>query len=855
MVDRIEGRDGGKPHLRLDGLRRAVKFKGHQVKIKDKFRRDERALHGQMLLEQLAQALRAADSNRKELGVSEHLGQAGVFLSVERPSKLPEEKLERKQDAILAAVTPTPRREGSGFSERVAYFIPDDKRRLLEEQIAQYRDSEGQNKPNAVHKRFDEVDAILFAGLSCLWTSKAPVPEDDHEGWFELWLRRKEKKRDPDAQEWLHKRASTLEYEVSEEVLHFPKIVVRFVHAKGRTLKRLVLELGGQIAEVRSAQVDASVFTTVRRASSNSVDSTEWVENLRGRVTPAPGDSPHVALHDTGVLRAHPLLDGLLAADDLHARRDPWGTDDHDGHGTNMAGIAAYGDLQFPLQGSEPVAPPHRLESYKILPPSGQNPPNSYGLVVHDAISDLEIANATRSRVHCCTIAAQPCQMGHPSTWSSAIDQVTSGVANDDLDSRGPKRLWVQAVGNILPHEWQESEDHLDHPIEDPAQSWNAISVGGFTNRTPVTEKGYENCETFAAVGDPSPYSRTSLAWERGLTPQKPEVVFEAGNWVREPLGNYGCGFDSLSMLTTGRKLSTAPLECVDMTSPATALAAKFAAEIMAHNSNIWPETVRALMVHSAQWTPAMTARLKAAGSMEARAALVRQFGYGVPRLERALASKSTDVALFTESTIQPFRETTTKDPKSGKSTKLVGFNEAHYYSLPWPTSVLSEYYDASVSLKITLSWFIEPNPGALGSRYPAVYRSFGLKFDLQRPGESIDMFRSRVNANDAQEGKTKGPPDNNWLLGNKHSRAGSLICDIWKGSVAELLDRRLLCVSPRDGWWKNRRRAKRFADRGRYCLIVSLNAPSLPIDVHAELDTAIKAHIAAAVVAEVDVD
>ncbi|MFG1395208.1 S8 family peptidase [Xanthobacter agilis] len=853
MSDKAEGPANSRPHLRIDGLKQPVRFKGHQAKILDKFKRDDRDRHGRMLLDQLAAALRVADADRRELGLAEHLGSAGVFVSVERPSSLPEEKLQQKREGILAAaITPAPQRSRGAPSERVAYFVPDDKRAMLEAQIAEYRDSQGQNKPNAVHKRFDEVDAILFAGIASLWTSPGPLPEDDQEAWFELWLRRKENSKSPDADNWLTKRAAPLGYRLSDELLRFPEIIVRFIHAKGRTLKRLVLELGSQIAEVRAASIDASVFTTIPHDGGERVRPTDWVTNAAPRIVPPPRDCPYVTLHDTGVAHGHPLLSPVIDAGDVHARVSDWLGADHHGHGTTMAGIAAFGDLQFHLQGAGPMTPSHRLESYKILPPVGENPPNSYGLVVHDAVSDLEIAGSARERVHCCTVTAQACEQGHPSTWSSAVDQVTAGVPNDDLGERGPKRLWVQAVGNILPFEWEANEDHLDHPVQEPAQSWNALSVGGFTDRPSATEADFSHLPAFAAVGDRSPYSRTSLSWERSMTPQKPEVVFEAGNWLLDDPSGYLNGFDSLSMLTTGRHFDHTPLVSTDMTSPATAQAARFAAEIMAANPGIWPEAVRALMIHSAEWTPAMERRLANAGNMEGRAALLRQFGYGVPRLSRALTSTSNMLALMATSPIQPFRQVTVTDPKTGKSTKSIALNEAHYYPLPWPDDLLRDYYAHEFQLKLTLSWFIEPNPGALGSRYPKSYRSYGLKLDLQRQGEDFDDFKARINANEPQGGGGTVPDDTNWILGSKRPRAGSLIADVWSGTVAGLLARRHVCVSPRDGWWKSRTRAKRFNDEGRYCLIASLSAPSLPVDIHAALQQEIDARIAAMTVVDI---
>ena len=66
----------------------------------------------------------------------------------------------------------------------------------------------------------------------------------------------------------------------------------------------------------------------------------DWVQDLAGRTTPAGGDAPAVAVLDTGTYREHPLLEASLAAADSHACNSAWGVDDHDGHGTEMAGLA-----------------------------------------------------------------------------------------------------------------------------------------------------------------------------------------------------------------------------------------------------------------------------------------------------------------------------------------------------------------------------------------------------------------------------------------------------------------------------------------------------------------------------------
>ena len=55
---------------------------------------------------------------------------------------------------------------------------------------------------------------------------------------------------------------------------------------------------------------------------------------------------------------------------------------------------------------------------------------------------------------------------------------------------------------------------------------------------------------------------------------------------------------------------------------------------------NLWPETIRGLLVHSAEWTDRMLNGISFNNAtLAAKRALLRTFGYGVPILENALYS------------------------------------------------------------------------------------------------------------------------------------------------------------------------------------------------------------------------
>jgi subtilase family protein len=110
----------------------------------------------------------------------------------------------------------------------------------------------------------------------------------------------------------------------------------------------------------------------------------DWVENAKKRLVVPSDDAPVVTLLDLGVTRAHPLLEPFISRDDAIAYHQDWGADDHDqnGHGTNMAGSALYGDLTYAMGDASAIAPQHRLESVKILPPAGATPQTRMGLLL-----------------------------------------------------------------------------------------------------------------------------------------------------------------------------------------------------------------------------------------------------------------------------------------------------------------------------------------------------------------------------------------------------------------------------------------------------------------------------------------
>ena len=248
----------------------------------------------------------------------------------------------------------------------------------------------------------------------------------------------------------------------------------------------------------------------------------------------------------------------------------------------------------------------------------------------------------------------------------------------------------------------------------------------------------------------------------------------------------------------------------------------------MAAYPNLRPETVRALLVHSAQWTETMREMfLPAIPNKDDYVHLIRHCGWGTPDLNRALWSASDSLTMLIEDQVHPYKKVTGKN---------IVTRDMNLHSLPWPKDELEALQQTPVEMRVTLSYFIEPNPSARGTASKYHYPSHRLRFDVQRPLDaSTETFIARVNAaaQREDEGNPVNPTDPNWLLGERQRHRGSLHQDVWKGTAAELASRGFIAVYPSAGWWRTRPALDRYGLPARYSLVVSIQTRQTDIDLY----------------------
>ncbi len=428
---------------------------------------------------------------------------------------------------------------------------------------------------------------------------------------------------------------------------------------------------------------------------------------------------------------------------------------------------------------------------------------------------------------------AERIMLGQPTSWSAAVDALAAGLAIEmtddgmvflDEEDERDRRLFLLAAGNV--ETWED--EYLDRsdvePVEDPGQAWNALTVGAYTEAVTFDdhEQGYDDWTAVASSGELSPHSRTSVPFYRQW-PVKPDVVLEGGNVARSPDGSQFDTPYAFQSLTTKAPIRDARLLTVTRaTSAATAQASYVAASILAEYPNLWPETVRGLIVHSAEWTPAMRSRFDGERTKQGRDTLHRRYGMGVPNLARATRSATDALTLIAEDVIHPF---------DGEGR----MREMTLHDLPWPTQVLNDLGGVEVRLRVTLSYFVDPNPARRGWLRRYAYASHGLRFDVRRPTETSDAFRQRINERarlEEERRPTSEDGDPEWLFGPTQRVAGSLHTDIWTGTAAELAQRGAIAVFPVSGWWKERPKRDRSEEGVRYTLIVSIETPGQDVDI-----------------------
>jgi hypothetical protein len=777
-----------------------------------------RIAHAQAILETLVTLRPAAE-------------QAGAYITLRgRPGEPIDAAKFDKSGLRLLNLTPAGDEPDS--QGELVFFAPANALTRLEAKVEAFRD---QNLPSGRPRNADlvqSIGALQRAQLRNLWRGPRdsfPAAVAQVVDW-EVWVATDQVQAFVDA-------AAAANLHVAADRLHFPEQTVIRIGASRTDLAALIRTAPAMVTALAKPATAADFFDAMAVAEQPA-----WIADLLARTTFAAGaNSVRVTLLDTGVTLGHPLLAPALSPADRFAADPAWGLDDVQGHGSGMAGLALYGDLTTALETAAPFDIPHRLESVKVIPDAGINPHHLLGAVTRRGIDAVEVG-VDRDRVFVLA-SSTPDDHPHdgaPTSWSTELDQLAAGVSG----LKRTRRLILTSAGNVPTHlhhtpAYHEVCDHPDQEIEAPAQAWNAITVGAFTDKSVLADPDVG--QALAGTGDLSPHSKTA-SWA-GVWPLKPDIVLEGGNLVMTALPP-AYAHQDLCLLTTSNTPEAQQFTTFEATSAAAALGGRLAAQTWSLYPDRWPETIRALVVASARWTQPMLAHLPAVPNKGHYEPLFQRYGYGVPSLPRAGQSADDMVTLIVEDTITPYAPGANGGPAVHNHIKL--------HTLPWPTERLRDLGAQEVTLRVTLSTFVEPNPAEAARGRKLQYGSHGLRFKLKRADETPAQFERRINMAAQADEEGAGVPiaggdQDGWRFGSRRRDVGSLHRDEITCPASDLARRPILAIHPVGGWWKTKLRQDEPPRQARYSLVVEIDAGGTNVDLYTEVQVALAAQIAAA--------
>lgn len=715
---------------------------------------------------------------------------------------------------------------------KATVYVPNGMEGFFIKKISDYQD-EAKLSPTGKPKNaplVNSIEDVSIALLEGLWTDNEQLIPGTNSKWCEAWLNvntKDKKEKEQIANFWVTLEKIKIEYKPN--VIIFPERAVILINSNRAQLIELMMS-SDFLAEFRAGQELAGFWVRESAAEQQT-----WVDDLLKRIELIESNVK-VCVLDTGVNNGHQLLLPILNNENTLTVNPEWGTNDHyiggrAGHGTLMAGVAGYGNFEEILSTRNRVLITHKLCSVKILPPPLQEstPKELWGDITAQGIARAEIQNPGLILVYCMAVTSkEDAGIGRPSSWSGALDNLAFGDGEN-------QKLIIISAGNINDEEaWKDYPNtNFVTTIENPAQSWNALTIGAYTDKVRVSDDKFKDYTPLANQGELSPFSSTSLVWEKKW-PIKPDVVFEGGNLLKAP-DNSIIPHEDLELLSTSKSFNIKPFDTINATSAATAQVSWFAAKIAYEYSDAWPETIRGLIVHSASWHDNMFNQMDINQRKKKDFVnLLRVYGYGFPNLDRALYSKESALTFIAQEIIQPYGFNDKNQPET---------NEIHFFNLPWPKDLLLSLGATPVKFRITLSYFIEPGAGEIGWKDKYRFQSHGLRFDINNDGELEDDFRKRINVEAREEGEiiNSNSGSGRWAIGANNRSNGSIHSDYIESTAAAIATCNYLAVYPVIGWWRERKHLNKVDTKTRYSLIISLDTPAQDVELYSTVKNMIE--------------
>ena len=244
---------------------------------------------------------------------------------------------------------------------------------------------------------------------------------------------------------------------------------------------------------------------------------------------PPPDNAPVIGILDSGIISAHPLLKSAVG--DVQSFLPDYPPQDGTGHGTLVAGIALYGDVEEKLRNRQFI-PVFWIVSGRVLDDENENKTGFVEKHIEKAVRyfyehyGCKIFNLSLGD------RRKPYLGGHLRGLAYTLDKLARELGV----------LFIVSTGNVLPSQqdgrsWKENYPHYlfddERAILDPAPALNAITVGSIARWDQTyNSQRYQHDPAeipIARRNQPSPFTRHGPSIGGAI---KPELVAYGGNWA-----------------------------------------------------------------------------------------------------------------------------------------------------------------------------------------------------------------------------------------------------------------------------------------------------------------------------------
>lgn len=435
-----------------------------------------------------------------------------------------------------------------------------------------------------------------------------------------------------------------------------------------------------------------------------------------------PDDAPGICVLDSGIAAGHSLL-GPAVGDTTAVPLSLGTPTDVQGHGTKVAGIALYGNVQACIE-RRLFQPEHWIFSVRVT--NEHNEFDEVELIERQMQDAIEYAHSTwECRVFNISLGdrTRPFDGSRVSTWAATLDELARRLDIVIVVSAGNYRF-ISEDTTRDDSPWAGYPNYLfqdEARLLSPSEAANVLTVGSLARPgTSYRSERYPtdvNYQSIARGYEPSPFTRIGPGIEGAI---KPELCEIGGNFAIDlRTGNRDEKDSGVACVTLSREFASGNLFEFDSgTSFAAPAVAYGAARLLDSFPQASANLIRSLLASSAQVPQETHNLLGDIGKTR------RVCGYGLPHVEAALTSSDERVVLIAEETL--------------------GADQFHVFEVPLPEDF--RYVSGSRFISVTLAF----DPPTRHTRLD--YIGTAMDFRLMR-GLDIDTvaraFAQRPRGND----------------------------------------------------------------------------------------------------------